>query len=107
MTLVKSFLGFCFVVMAGAVVYGMLAGDFFAEGGRLLALPWGIVALVDLYIGFALFAGWVLFRERSWVALPWIVLLLVLGNLVAALYALITLARSGGDWRRFWLGRAA
>jgi hypothetical protein len=34
----------------------------------------------------------------------WVVLLLVMGNLVASLYALIALMSSGGDWQRFWLG---
>jgi hypothetical protein len=30
---------------------------------------------------------------------------MVLGFWTASLYTLIALQRSGGDWRRFWLGR--
>jgi len=36
-----------------------------------------------------------------------IVALLALGNVLAALYALLAAARSRGDWSRFWLGRRA
>ena len=34
--------------MTGILVYGFTAGDFAAEGGQLLSMPWGIVSLVDL-----------------------------------------------------------
>ena len=37
-----------------------------AEGTRLMAMPWGIVSLVDLYVGFALFSCWIVFREKAW-----------------------------------------
>lgn len=94
-----------FVAMAAAIAHGFTAGDFFAEGRELASMPWGIVSLVDLYVGFALFAGWIAFREASAVrAALWIVLVLVLGNLTASLYVVVALVRSRGDWTRFWLG---
>nr|MBN1228314.1 DUF1475 family protein [Anaerolineae bacterium] len=62
--------------------------------------------LVDVYIGFLLFAGWIIFREQSLVrSLIWVVLLLVLGNLTACLYVFVALQTSNNNWRKFWLGR--
>ena len=70
-----------------------------------MALPWGIVSLVDLYVGFTLFAGWIIYREQSWPrSLVWIVLLMTLGFFTGALYTFIALQTSEGDWDRFWQG---
>ena len=33
--------------------------------------------------------------------------LMLLGNVVACVYALVTLIRARGDWRLFWLGAQA
>ncbi len=43
------------LAMTGILIYGFTSGDFAAEGAKLLTMPWGIVSLVDLYVGFALF----------------------------------------------------
>jgi hypothetical protein len=93
-------------LMAVALVHGFTAGDFRAEGRTLLSIPWGRVSLVDVYVGFALFSGWVVYRERSASrAVAWIVLVATLGNLVSCLYVLLALRRHAGDWPGFWLGR--
>jgi hypothetical protein len=69
-------------------------------------MPWGIVSLVDLYVGFILFSGWIVYREKSLIrSVIWVVLMMVLGFFAASLYAFVALQTSGGDWRRFWLGR--
>lgn len=75
------------VVMAATIVYGFVSGDFGDEGGAILDLAWGQVTLIDLYIGLVLFGGWIVLRERSAVAIPWLFSLVVLGNLAAAVYA--------------------
>lgn len=96
------------IAMALAIGYALVFGDFGREGAVLTALPWGIVSLVDLYVGFALFSAWVVAREASRpVAIAWVILILVLGNLVTAAYVLWTLYRSNGDVRRFFLGARA
>jgi len=96
------------LAMAAAIVYGLVFGNFGAEGAQLLQMPWGIVTLVDVYVGFALFAMWIAYRESSLaVKVVWIVLLMLLGNLLAAVYVLLALNASGGDWRKFFLGRRA
>lgn len=96
------------LAMAAAIVYGLVAGNFGAEGAQLLQMPWGIVTLVDVYVGFVLFALWIAYRETSLPAkVAWIVALMLLGNLMAAIYVLLALNASRGDWHRFFLGRRA
>ena len=96
----------CLMAMTGVLIYGFTVGNFSAEGQVLLSMPWGIVSLVDLYAGFALFSGWIVYRERSLArAILWVLLVMVLGFFTASLYTLIALQTSGGDWRRFWLGK--
>ena len=81
-------------------------GDIGEEGSVLASMPWGIVSLVDVYVGFILFSGWVVYREKSLVrSVVWVVLIMVLGNFTASLYTLLALQTSGGDWWQFWMGR--
>ena len=73
------------LVMSTVIAFGIFAGDFADEGSVLLGLVWGKVTLVDLYVGLAIFASWVLLREGSWGrSLLWWVGLIFLGNLAAA-----------------------
>ena len=103
---IAAILGMCgFLSMAGALVYGFAAGDFWGEGRVLMAMPWGLVSLIDVYVGFALFLGWVAYREASAARTAlWVLLVLTLGNVITSGYVLLALARSRGDWRRFWMG---
>jgi len=96
------------LAMTGILIYGFTIGDFSGEGTKLLAMPWGIVSLVDLYVGFALFSCWIVYREKAVVpSIIWVVLMMVLGFWAGALYTLIALQKSGGDWKRFFLGKRA
>jgi len=96
------------LAMTGILIYGFTVGDFLGEGAQLLAMPWGIVSMVDLYVGFVLFSGWIVYREKSLGrSILWVVLMMVLGFFTGALYTLLALSSSGGDWRRFWMGRRA
>lgn len=96
------------LTMTAALVYAFTSGDFNSEGAKLLAMPWGIVSLVDLYVGFALFSCWIIYRERGLLpSLIWVALMMVLGFWTGALYTFIALQRSGGDWQRFWHGKRA
>ena len=108
MRLAKSISLIGLLAMTGILIYGFTVGDFLGEGARLLAMPWGIVSMVDLYVGFALFSGWIVYREESLgQSILWVVLMMVLGFFTGALYTLLALSTSGGDWRRFWMGRRA
>jgi len=96
------------LAMTAVLIYGFTVGDFSSEGSTLLKMPWGIVSLVDLYTGFMLFSGWILYREKSLpVAILWTAAMLTLGFWAGSLYALLALLRCKGDWRKFWLGKHA
>ncbi len=93
------------MAMTGVLIFGFTKGDFFIDGGEILANPWGIVSMVDLYVGFTLFSMWIAFRERNiLVAGIWIVLMMVLGFFTGALYVLIQLFTCKGDMQKFFLG---
>jgi len=95
------------VAMTGVVLYGFTMGDFFGEGAKLMAMPWGVVSLGDLYTGFALFSGWIFYREKSLPAILWALAMLTLGFWAGSLYALLAAIRSGNDGKQFWLGKHA
>lgn len=86
------------VAMVAVIGHAFVAGDFFAEGKWLFAHPWGRVSLVDLYVGFALVGCWIAARERSFRrTVPWILALIVLGNLATCAYVLLSLRPHGSD----------
>jgi hypothetical protein len=106
MKLAKVLSLFGLLAMTAVLIYGFTVGNFSAEGARLLAMPWGIVSLIDLYVGFILFSCWIVYREKA--VLPsilWVVLMMVLGFWTGALYTFIALQTSRGDWKRFWMGK--
>ncbi len=95
-----------FLAMTGALIYGFTKGDFSAEGARLMDMPWGIVSLVDLYVGFTLFSCWIVFREKALLpSVIWVILMMTLGFWAGALYTFIALQTSNNDWKRFWYGK--
>ncbi len=96
------------LAMTAVLIYGFTIGDFSGEGSQLLSMPWGIVSLVDLYTGFVLFSGWIIYREKSLpIAIAWTIAMLTLGFFAGSLYAFIALQTSGDDWRKFWMGKHA
>lgn len=91
--------------LVALIGWAIAVGRFWEEGSVLFAMAWGRVTLVDLYSGFALFSGWVVFREASTArALACVALVMTLGNAFAAVYVLVALLGSRGSWSRFWLG---
>jgi len=93
------------LVMGAALAYGFIVGDFWEDGGELVDNPWGIVSLFDVYVGFFFFIGWIVYRETCpGIMLFWSVAILLGGNVVSGLYAVIALLRSKGDPKVFFLG---
>lgn len=93
------------LAMTAVLIYAFTFGDFMQDGGELLSNPWGIVSLVDLYVGFILFSGWIIYREDSLIrSIVWVFFMMVLGFFTGALYTYIALQTSGGDWQRFFMG---
>lgn len=96
------------IAMTAVLVYGFTVGNFTEDGGKLLGNPWGIVSMVDLYVGFILFSGWIIYREKKvFNAVLWVFFMMVLGFFTGSLYAYIALVQSQGDWKKFWLGKHA
>ena len=65
MKLAKAIALLGLLAMTAVLIYGFTVGDFAGEGSPLLDMPWGIVSLVDLYVGFTLFSGWIIYREKA------------------------------------------
>ena len=105
MKIAKGIAWIALLAMTAVLLNGFINGDFGQDGSELLANPWGVVSLVDLYAGFALFSLWIAFREKSaGSAVVWILLMMVLGFFTGSLYVLVMLYRSQGDWLWFFLG---
>ena len=93
------------LVMGGALVYGFTQGDFWKDGAELLENPWGVVSLYDVYVGFFFFIGWIWYRECCLGAkLLCAVGILLGGNVIAGIYAILALVKSRGDAKVFFLG---
>jgi hypothetical protein len=71
------------LVLAGAIILAGLNANLWTSFGRIIADPWGVVTLVDLYAGF-LVAGVVIWcvEPRKGLAVVLILLTPFLGNLV-------------------------
>ena len=94
------------LAMTAVLIYGFSVGDFGQDGAKLLANPWGVVSMVDLYTGFILFSAWIVYREKSTPrSIIWVVFMMVLGFFTASLYAFLALSSSDGDWAKFWMGK--
>ncbi len=85
--LIGGLIGGLGLLLTGLIVWALLAGDFSAAGDFLLGKPWGIVSMVDLYLGFLLSAVVIFLVEPDKrVALIWLLPIFVLGNIVTALW---------------------
>ncbi len=103
--LLAIFAGLGALIMFAFIVRALIVGDFSDEGPLLVTMPWGLVSLVDIYLGLLLFCLWVLWREGfSKAAFAWAILILVLGNMLSCLYVLKACHDAQGSIRRFLLG---
>jgi hypothetical protein len=88
-----------------ALAYVFTTGQLSTDWPGLVNNPLGLATLIDAYVGFAFFACWIVWREtRPTVGMLWVVMVMIGGNLVSALYVLVALHRSGGEAESFWLG---
>lgn len=97
MNILRAAIGIFGFALLGLIAWAMFAkqdlhGDFMDQLAVLTTLPWGLVSLLDLYVGFVLFASLVFLTERSWiVAALWAAPVFVLGNVWAGLWFVIRL----------------
>ena len=94
--------------MTVGLLNGFLNGNFAKDGKALLSNPWGVMSMIDLYVGFTLFSMWIFFREKNLLkSILWTILMMVLGFFTACVYVLIALYESKGNWDRFFKGKQA
>ena len=75
------------VVLVGLIVRSAMEMSLGAGLRATVDTWWGVTTMVDLYAGLALVAGWIGYRERSvGRASPWVIGLLLLGNLTTLVY---------------------
>jgi hypothetical protein len=84
--------------LTAAIIWAMGRADLWASTMAVIADPWGLVMLIDLYIGF-LFTGLIIAAIERWK--PWafglILVSFLLGNLVFAAWAVL---RGASELRR-------
>lgn len=99
----------CALLLAALVLSFVLAGSVqgLREGGSAIAgEPWGVVTLLDLYVGLLFVAAWIHALEGRWpVTLAWAFALMLLGN-AATLAYLLWRARRARSVRELLLGAA-
>ncbi len=97
MNIVRAFAGILGLALLGLILWAFFAkadlhGSFMDQLSVVTALPWGVVSLADLYVGFFLFAVLVFLTERSWlVAAIWAAPVFILGNVWSALWFVVRL----------------
>ncbi len=95
MTAIRTVSALGVAAMTIALIFGFTSGDFSGEGGQILDLIWGRVTLIDLYVGVALIATFVFWRERSVpISIAWLAAFIVLGHWATALYVLLASLRA-------------
>ncbi len=105
MKIAKSIIVLGSLIMVGGLVNVFINGNLSIDGPKLLANAWGVISLIDLYLGLILFTIWMLFREKNiGIIILMLILTIFLGFLAASVYVLINLQKSKGDWKKFFLG---
>ncbi len=75
------------LILTAAIVWAMGQASILDSFGRIVADPWGIVSLIDLYVGFFVAAVLIWrFEPSRAVAIAAIVLMPFLGNVVSLLW---------------------
>ena len=88
MTLYRMLVAALAFVLAGAIGWAAVIGDFFGEGTVMFAMPWGVVTFIDLYLGFFLAASVILIAEPNRpLGIVLALLVFVLGSIVPAAWA--------------------
>jgi len=89
MTFSRLLLGFLGLVLLASIIWAMTVSNFGAAFGMIIAEPWGVVTLIDLYTGFVFASVLIAFIERDWRAGLWIAPIYFLGNIVTALWLVL------------------
>ena len=105
MSLVRTIAYLSTLIMGGIIVWANLQSNFFENASEVAGTPWGIVTLVDLYLGFVFIALWIIFREKGFPRVIWLLGLFFLGNLTTALYIIYCIKEANGNLEVFFIGK--
>jgi hypothetical protein len=82
------------VALAGAILWAFGQAPFWESAVAVARNPWGLVTLVDLYVGFLMIGLLIGVVERwPWWIWPMIVISFGLGNVVYAVWGVLRLRR--------------
>ena len=96
------------VSMVVAVLWGIANGRLGTEFPAIVGMAWGLVTIIDLYVGLAMVAAWIWWREESAkIALAWAIALATCGNIATCLYIILAIRNSRGNVHTFWSGYRA
>lgn len=91
MTILRALLALGGLLLAASIVWAGMQSNLLEGFGRVTAEPWGVVTIIDLYLGFILAAVVIALVERPVAAAAWIVPVFFLGNIVTALWLVLKL----------------
>lgn len=73
--------------LVAIIIWAGMNANFWDSFGRIVADPWGVVSLVDLYLGFVVASAVIVIFERNiGAAVFWVVPVYFLGNIVTAIW---------------------
>jgi len=91
--------------MVFGLVNGFINENFIEDGAKLLENPWGIMSLIDLYVGFSIFSIWIFVREENvFTSLIWTILIMIFGFLTVSIYIYLNIYKSDEDIKKLLLG---
>ena len=85
--------GMLTALLAGLIVWASLEKNVLEIFKVMWAERWGIVTLLDLYLGFLIVGAWIVVLEGK-KSVPWIVAMMLLGNFATAAYVLWRIRRA-------------
>jgi hypothetical protein len=95
-----------FLLLLGAIIYGVVAKDIMAEGNMMLGIYWGQFTFIDIYIAFIAFYLWVVFREKSILkSIIWFVLIMLGGSMSIMLYLFLAVRGCSLSWSKLIAGK--
>lgn len=84
---------------------GFMNGNFFKDGVKLLNNPWGVMSLIDLYVGFTIFSVWIFIREKNILSsIIWTILVMIFGFLTVSIYIYLNIYKSDENIKKLLLG---
>ena len=89
LAVIRAVAAFGTAAMTSAIVGAFSIASFPEDGAAIVALAWGRVTLVDIYLAFLFGWLWIAWRERSPLrAVAWAAVTVVTGSLALFLYLL-------------------